>query len=100
MIVLFRFDRPAEEEQAFLTEAQAALELLRGRAGYVRGWIARAADEPRLWVLGTEWAGAGTYRRAMADAQVRAQVAIFLGTARNEPSAFEVVVADPNSAAR
>lgn len=100
MIVLFRFDRPTEQEQAFLTEAQAVLALLRGRPGYVRGWIARAADEPQLWVLGTEWTGAGAYRRAMADAEVRAQAAIFLGSARNEPSAFEVVVADSADAGR
>jgi quinol monooxygenase YgiN len=100
VIVLFRFDRSQEEAQTFLTEAQAVLASLRNRTGYIRGWIARAADEPQLWVLGTEWTGAGAYRRAMADAEVRAQAAIFLGTARNEASAFEVVVADADGVGR
>ena len=94
MIVLFRFDTTADSEGSFVDSARAALAVLRERPGYLRGWLGRAADDPTGWVLGTEWEGAGSYRRALAGVEVRAAAGSFLSTARNEASAFEVVVAD------
>ncbi|HEX3813350.1 MAG TPA: antibiotic biosynthesis monooxygenase [Mycobacteriales bacterium] len=94
MIALFRFDSGPDGEESFLASARAVLAVLRDRPGYRRGWLGRAADEPTEWVLGTEWEGAGSYRRALSSVEVRADAGRFLSTARNEATAFEVVVAD------
>jgi len=81
---------PFGTEHPAVAQAQACLEVLGGRPGFVRGWIARAADEPDLVLLATEWADVGSWRRALSPVDVRVAVLPFLGTAIDEPTAFIV----------
>lgn len=94
MLVVTRFDVPAEEADSFLPRAQAALAAFAACAGYVRGRIGRAADDPTQWVLTTEWVGVGAYRRSLGSYDVKVEAAPLLARGRDEPSAFEVLHAD------
>jgi quinol monooxygenase YgiN len=94
VLVVTRFDVPEDEGAAFLPRAQAALAAFRGRPGYVRGRIGRAADDPTLWVLTTEWVGVGAYRRSLSAYEVKVDAAPLLSLGRDEPSAFEVLQTD------
>ena len=99
MLVVTRFDVPEGESAAFLPKAQAALAAFAARPGYVRGRIGRAADDPTLWVLTTEWVGVGAYRRSLSAYDVKVDAAPLLSLGRDEPSAFELLVSDGDAVA-
>ena len=94
MLVVTRFDVPEVDGVAFLGRAQAALAAFAARPGYLRGRVARAADDPTLWILTTEWSGVGAYRRSLGSYDVKVEAAPLLSLGRDEPSAFEVLHAD------
>lgn len=94
MLVVSRFAVPEAGGERFLDRARTALVALARCPGYRRGRIGRSADEPDRWVLVTEWEGVGAYRRALSSFDVRVQAAQFLGESCDEPSAYEVLVAD------
>lgn len=75
-----------------LAAARDALAVLSEQTGFVRGWLGRAVDDPDLLVLAHEWADVGSYRRALSAYDVKLRWP-FLGTAADEASAFEVLVA-------
>ena len=85
---------PDAEAETFLPRAQAALAAFAARPGYLRGRVGRAADDPSQWVLTTEWAGVGAYRRSLGAYDVKVDAAPLLALGRDEPSAFEVLHAD------
>jgi hypothetical protein len=68
--------------------AEAVLEVLARRPGFVRGTVGRAADDPDLVALVTEWESVGTWRRALSPVDVRVAVLPFLATAIDEPTAY------------
>jgi hypothetical protein len=88
VIVVSRFDTAAED---FEERARAALDVLSGRPGFVRGRLGRAADDPDAWVLTTEWDSVGSYRRSLSSYEVKVVATTLLAQGRDEPSAFEVV---------
>ena len=53
--------------------------------------LARALDDPTLWVLTTRWDNVGAYRRALSSYDVKLQAVPLLSRAVDEPSAYEVV---------
>jgi hypothetical protein len=75
-----------------LEAARELLAVLSVQAGYRRGWITRAVDDPELLVVAHEWADAGSYRRALSAFEVKL-LWPFLLTAVDEATAFEVLVA-------
>lgn len=86
-------------EAAFLTDAEAALAVLAGRPGYVRGALARSTDHGGGWVLVTEWESVGAWRRALGSYDAKVLAAPFLARALDEPSAYEVLLAaEPRAA--
>ncbi|MDA8372218.1 MAG: antibiotic biosynthesis monooxygenase [Nocardiopsaceae bacterium] len=91
MIVITRHAVPPEDTDGFLDRSAAALEVLGGRPGFKGSWVGRAADEPTLWTVVTEWEGPGYYRRALSDFEVRMAAVPLLSQAQDEPTAFEVV---------
>ena len=93
MIVVSLFDLPEIEQGTFLPRAEVALAAFAACPGYVRGRIGRAADDPSRWVLTTEWSGVGAYRRSLGSYDVKVAAAPLLSLSRDEPSAFEVLVA-------
>ncbi|GAA4888368.1 antibiotic biosynthesis monooxygenase family protein [Streptomonospora salina] len=91
MIVITRYTVASGGEDAFLADAEAAVEAMSRRPGFRGSRIGRAADDPQLWTVVTEWDGPGAYRRALSDFDVRMAAVPLLSTAYNEPSAFEVL---------
>jgi heme oxygenase (mycobilin-producing) len=91
VLVVTRFTVPAEEAAAFAARAEAALAVLATSAGYLRGSLGLAADDPTRWLLVSEWAGVGAYRRALSRYEVRVVATPLLAEAHDEPGAFEVV---------
>jgi hypothetical protein len=90
VLVVSRF--PSVDSPSFLAEAQRALEVLAERPGFRSGRLARAADDPRAWVLVTEWENIGAWRRALSAYEVKLESTPLLAQAADEPSAYEVLV--------
>lgn len=88
---------PEDQAATFLPRARAALAAFAACPGYLRGRLGRAADDPTAWVLTTEWDGVGAYRRSLSAYDVKVDAAPLLALGRDEPSAFEVLVADDAS---
>ena len=87
MIAITRY-RVADSE-AFGGDARQVLGELAGCPGYVSGRLGRNADEPELWVMVTEWEGAGFYRRGLS--QVRMLLIPLSAWAVDEPGAYEIL---------
>lgn len=94
MLVVTRFTVPEADGQAFDRSAREALAALADQPGYRGGRLGRAADDPTEWVLTTEWAGVGAYRRALSAYAVKMSATLLLSRAHAGPSAFEVLYAD------
>jgi heme oxygenase (mycobilin-producing) len=94
VLVLTRFVVEPGDEAAFRTDAAAALRALGERPGYVTGRLARATDDGRAWLLLTEWANVGAYRRALSGWDVKLHATPLLARALAEPSAYEVLAGD------
>jgi hypothetical protein len=91
MIALTRHRVHAAESTRFLRDARAALDVLRGRPGFLGGDVARAIDDATLWIITTTWADVGSYRRALSAYDVKLSVMPLLSQAVDEPTAFEVL---------
>lgn len=61
------------------------------RPGHVSTRLARALDDPSMWVLVSEWINVGSYRRALSSYDVRMASGILMGAVVNEPTAYEIV---------
>ena len=92
MIVVNRFRVPLADQEEFRVRLQAALDVLAARPGHVSGTIGRNLDDPELWVLHTQWADVGSYRRALSSYDAKLTAVPVLSNAVDEPSAYEVVV--------
>lgn len=91
MLVVTRFDVPSGQAAAFAARAEAALAAFAGQPGFRRGRVGRAADNPSVWALTTEWDGVGSYRRSLGSYEVKVQAVPLLADGRDEPSVFEVL---------
>lgn len=94
VIAITRYRVPATETQTFVEQAGTALRALQSCQGHVRGHLGKSADEPGLWVLVTEWEGAGFYRRALGVYDVRLSVIPLSALAIDEAGAYEIVPID------
>ncbi|GAA1104231.1 MAG: antibiotic biosynthesis monooxygenase [Nocardiopsis sp. BM-2018] len=97
MIVITRYSVPEADTEAFRTDADAAVEVLSQRPGFRCHRIGRAADEPTLWTVVTEWDGAGYYRRALSNFDVKVTAVPLLSRAIDEPTAFEILASGDTS---
>jgi hypothetical protein len=91
VLSVLRFSVADPDADGFRREAEAALSVLAGRPGFVRGHVGRAVDDPGLWVLATEWTGVGDYRRALGSTQVRVAATALLSRAVDEPGGYETL---------
>ena len=82
----------------FQERAGAALDALAQRPGWRSGRIGRATEDATLWVLTTEWDSVGSYRRALSAYDVKVHAVPLLSLAIDEPTAFEVLVAQGHGA--
>jgi heme oxygenase (mycobilin-producing) len=92
VLVINRFVVSDGDEAEFSERARTALGVLAERPGYVSGALARAWDDPTQWVLSTEWASVGAYRRALGGFEVKVHATPLLAQSLDEPSAYEVLV--------
>jgi hypothetical protein len=90
MISVLQFD--TDDEPAFIDAAQTALRVLAARTGYRKGSVGRSTDDPRRWVLVTEWADVGSYRRALGNYEVKVHATPLLAQSLDEPGGFEVLI--------
>jgi hypothetical protein len=77
------------DDATFEERAGAALAVLAGRPGFVRGSVGRSADDEHDWVVVSEWTNVGSYRRALGNYEVKLHVTPLLGEALDLPSSFE-----------
>jgi len=98
VLVVNRFVVPPAEGTAFLAAARSALSALEARPGWRSGRIGRTTDDPRCWVLATEWDSVGAYRRALSGYDVKVTAVPLLSRAVDEPSAYEVLHASGTGA--
>ncbi|MGI8761451.1 MAG: antibiotic biosynthesis monooxygenase family protein [Jatrophihabitantaceae bacterium] len=86
MISVLHFDSGSD---GFVERARTALSALAERPGYLRGTLGRSTDDERAWVIVTEWADVGSYRRALSNVAVKLHAAPLLAEALDLPSGFE-----------
>lgn len=98
MLAVTRYRIPEDDAGEFLTKARAALAALAERPGWRTGHIGRAVDDPTLWILSTEWADVGSYRRALSSYEVKMTAVPLLSQAIDEPTAFELLTTKDSSA--
>jgi hypothetical protein len=88
VLVVTRFVVDGAESD--LTErATTALGVLAACKGYLRGRLTRSLDEPANWMMITEWASVGAYRRALSSYDVKVYATPLLAQSLDEPSAYE-----------
>ncbi len=92
MLVVTRYRVEADQRQAFLSRAAAALAALAERPGFVAGDVGRNVDDDGLFTLTTRWRDTGSYRRALGGFEVKTTAVPLLSLALNEPTAYEVLV--------
>jgi hypothetical protein len=101
VLVVSRFAVAGADAAAFETEAADALATLSERPGFVGGRVARAVDDPDVWLLVTEWVGVGAWRRALGGYDVKLRASPLLARSVDEPSAFEdLLVVDETGRSR
>lgn len=83
---------PLSDDRPFAARAEDALAALAGRPGYLRGSLSRSMDDPADWLLLTEWASVGAYRRALGGFEVKVAATPLLAQALDLPSGFETLV--------
>src|SRR5690606_17138154 len=91
VIVITRHTVDPADAEDFTARAAEALRVLGARPGFLSSRVGRAADDPGLWTVVTEWEGAGYYRRALSDFEVKMAAVPLLVTAVDEPTAYEIV---------
>jgi quinol monooxygenase YgiN len=96
VLVISRFRVAADDPAAaadFLDRARTATAAFAARPGFIRARVGRAADDPSIWVLTTEWESVGAFRRSLSDFDVKVHSAPLLAESLDEPAAFEVLAA-------
>jgi quinol monooxygenase YgiN len=90
VLVVARLRPPSSDEQ-FRADVGRAMTAMASRPGHVSTRLARALDDPDLWVLVSEWENVGSYRRALSSYDVRMASGVLMGSVVNEPTAYEIV---------
>lgn len=97
MLVVNRF-RASEDDVSFRADLEKALAALAARPGFEDGRLGRNVDDPGLWVMVTRWRDVGSYRRALSSYEVKMDAVQTLSRAIEEPSAFEPLDGELNTA--
>jgi quinol monooxygenase YgiN len=98
MLVVNRFRTDDADAVAFRADLERALEVLEQRPGFEDGRLGRNLDDPELWVMVTRWKDVGSYRRALSSYEVKMDAVQTLSRAIEEPSAFEPLDGELNTA--
>jgi len=91
VFVVLRYNVGSAGVVEFLAEAEAAIEVLSTRPGFVRGTVGQAIDGAGQMTLLLEFSEVGTYRRALSNYDVKITAVPLLSRAIDEPSAHELL---------
>jgi Antibiotic biosynthesis monooxygenase len=91
VLVVTRHRVGEAQAREFLQRAGGALDVLQRQPGFQVARITRSLDDGALWMLHMEWSDVGFYRRALTVYDVRVHAVPLLGTALDEPTAYEVL---------
>lgn len=69
--------------------AREALSILQRQSGFIAANIFHSADEPKLYLVQSDWKDVGSYRRAMGTMDSKLGVWPFLADMKDEATAFE-----------
>lgn len=89
MLTVTRYRVPRRSADEFRAQAQAAIDVLAARVGFVGATLGHNVDDPELWVLTTGWKDIGSYRRSLSGHESKLVVVPLLSRALDEPSAYE-----------
>jgi quinol monooxygenase YgiN len=92
LLVVMRYVVEDEDGEAFRLRAREALDALTAQSGCRRGYVARALDDPRRWVVQTEWESVGAYRRALSTYDVKVRAVPLMYEQVDEATAYEALV--------
>ena len=93
MLVVARLRPTSSDDSGFVTEVRAAEAAFASRPGFVSSRLARALDDPELWLLLLEFDGVGNYRRALSSYDVKLASGVLMGAVIDEPTAYDEVEA-------
>lgn len=93
MLAVTRLRAPGPDVD-LATPGADLLGCLRARPGFRRGRLGRSLDDAGLWVLVTEWADVGSYRRGISGYDAKLAFAALMPYVLDEPSAYAVVSGD------
>ncbi|WP_018503361.1 antibiotic biosynthesis monooxygenase family protein [Parafrankia discariae] len=91
VVAVLRFEVPEPARAGFAAAGERVVAALAGQRGFRSARLGRAVDEPAAWLLVTEWAGPGAWRRALSAFAVRCELTPLLAWAQEAPGAFEVL---------
>jgi hypothetical protein len=92
VLVVTRFIVPEDAFKAaegFAAGLQRLCAALSTRPGHLHSRMAQAIDDPRRWVLVSEWEGVGAWRRALSPYEVRIEAMPLMAYAESEPGVYE-----------
>jgi heme oxygenase (mycobilin-producing) len=92
LLVLTRYEVDPTEEESFRLRARDALAALAAQPGCQGGRVGRALDDPRRWVLHTEWDTVGAYRRALGSYDVKVNAVPLMYSQIDEATAYEALM--------
>lgn len=98
MLVVNRFRVEPGEALGFRSDLERAFAALSARPGFEDGQLGRNVDDPTLWAMTTRWVNVGSYRRALSSYEVKMEAVQTLSRAIEEPSAYESLDGDLNTA--
>ncbi|WP_050795744.1 antibiotic biosynthesis monooxygenase [Parafrankia sp. EUN1f] len=91
VVAVLRFEVPEAAWSDFAAAGERVVAALAAQRGFRTARLGRSADEPGAWLLVTEWAGPGAWRRALSAFDVRCELTPTLVWAQDAPGAFEVL---------
>jgi quinol monooxygenase YgiN len=89
MIAVARFEVALSDSTDFRAELEAVKGVLAEAVGFVGARVGQNLDEPKLWVLTSEWENVGSYRRALSSTRAKLEAIPVLARAIDEPGAYE-----------
>lgn len=92
LLVLTRYEVEPDGQESFRLRARDALAALTAQPGCRAGQVARALDDPRRWVVQTEWDTVGAYRRALGSYDVKVRAVPLMYSQIDEATAYEALV--------
>jgi len=92
LLVLTRYEVEPDGQESFRLRARDALAALTAQPGCRAGQVARALDDPRRWVVQTEWDTVGAYRRALGCYDVKVRAVPLMYSQIDEATAYEALV--------